>query len=405
MKDLIKFAGQPWTANSFITTLQKLLKRLDAMLNATQPSCIVIVLFAQVAEQLVRMAIICELKTPFYHRISSARSKLVASFYDCLLFVNKIRDPESVQMEALVERFYDSVRSAFSRLVDHPCWKRKMGETDVTVGKEKELLMSIWLAGPILPTVDFMQLLCTGYAMDVFKMAFSQAGLRDIMLQYMRDVGLYIAQEGGRPYLVVVFTAFVDTFSSCPNAGGLLAAGYLVPICQIGRAVARLDYIGKWNAQFIAREGENCMDKYWQTLRSLFDAANQIVGVDSKQAFTDYGTHLVKLLSTAGILEQATIGVSGWSIAFFTSTRRLALHMNSSLEFYSVIRVLHPGFITDAAVSRSGLGGQLASLKLAIRGRRHMRHLFVNEAHAICAFPTVCSSYCYTVHPSLKQVC
>jgi hypothetical protein len=188
---------------------------------------------------------------------------------------------------------------------------------------------------------------------------------------------------------VVVFTMFVDKFSSYSSPSRLLMAGYIVPICKIGRAVARHGYTRKWMERFTDSEGEDCMDRYWETLTNLLNAANRLVNIDSKQVFTDYGAHLAKLLYAASVLEKVQNPQSQESITFFRSARMLALCLNSSLDFYSVIRVIRPRFIPAAAASTSPLGGMLSSLQLAILVKRRVRHLFLNEEHAMCAFPTV----------------
>jgi hypothetical protein len=68
--------------------------------------------------------------------------------------------------------------------------------------------------GPYLPTVEFIRFLCVGFAMNVLKQAYDSNSFCDIMLWYMRNIGLHIAKMGARPYLVVVFTMFVNKFSS-----------------------------------------------------------------------------------------------------------------------------------------------------------------------------------------------
>jgi hypothetical protein len=79
------------------------------------------------------------------------------------------------------------------------------------------------------------------------------------------------------------------------------------------------------------------MDRYWETLISLLNAANWLVNINSKQVFIDYGAHLVKLLYAASILEKVENPQSQESITFFRSACMLALCLNSSLDFYLVI--------------------------------------------------------------------
>jgi hypothetical protein len=132
------------------------------------------------------------------------------------------------------------------------------------------------------------------------------------------------------------------------------------------------------------------------------------VDVDSKLVFTEYGAHLAKLLSTLAVLELEQVTTiqmvqSEKSTALFASARDLGLRMKSSLEFYSVIRVMKPRFIRIKAAS-SPLGSLLVSTRQAIVARRAARQMFVKNEHPLCAFPTVCCSYFYAIRPILRQL-